>query len=59
MDKKTDRPEAVVIDRKKYDIEFENLGLTLPNGVEIMRVSLKIFSIFIKKILKKIYKYAK
>jgi len=39
MDSKEDRPEAVAIDRKKYDIQFENLGLVLPNGVEIMRVS--------------------
>jgi len=39
MESKEDRPEAVVINRKKYDIQFENLGLTLPNGVEIMRVS--------------------
>jgi ABC-type multidrug transport system ATPase subunit len=37
MESKEDRPEAVVINRKKYDIQFENLGLTLPNGVEIMR----------------------
>jgi len=37
MDSKEDRPEAVAIDRKKYDIQFENLGLVLPNGVEIMR----------------------
>jgi len=37
MDEKEDRPEAVSINRKKYDIQFENLGLVLPSKVEIMR----------------------
>jgi len=38
MNEKEDRPEAVSIDRKKYNIRFENLGLVLPSKVEIMRV---------------------
>ncbi|ORX56125.1 hypothetical protein BCR36DRAFT_346791 [Piromyces finnis] len=37
MDEKENRPEAVSIDRKKYNIQFENLGLVLPSRVEIMR----------------------
>jgi len=37
MNEKEDRPEAVSIDRKKYNIRFENLGLVLPSKVEIMR----------------------
>jgi ABC-type multidrug transport system ATPase subunit len=37
MDEKDERPEAVEINRKKYDIEFEDLGLVLPSKVEIMR----------------------
>jgi len=37
MNEKEDRPEAVAIDRKKYDIRFENLGLVLPSKIEIMR----------------------
>jgi len=37
MNEKEDRPEAVSIDRKKYDIQFKNLGLVLPSRVEIMR----------------------
>ncbi|OUM66640.1 hypothetical protein PIROE2DRAFT_68925 [Piromyces sp. E2] len=37
MNQREDRPEAVTINRKKYDIQFENLGLVLPSKVEIMR----------------------
>jgi len=37
MEEKEERQEAVAIDRKKYDIQFENLGLVLPSRVEIMR----------------------
>jgi len=37
MEEKEERPEAVSIDRKKYDIQFENLGLVLPSKIEIMR----------------------
>jgi len=36
MDEREERPEAVEIDRKKYDIEFEDLGLVLPSKVQIM-----------------------
>jgi len=37
MEEKEERPEAVAIDRKKYNIQFENLGLVLPSKIEIMR----------------------
>jgi len=37
MNEKEDRPEAVAVNRKRYDIQFNNLGLVLPSKVEIMR----------------------
>jgi len=36
MDEK-ERPKAVSIDHKKFDIKFEKLGLVLPSKVEIMK----------------------
>jgi len=42
MNEREDRPEAVAVNRKKYDIQFENLGLVLPSRIEIMRVKKQI-----------------